>query len=155
MIKIVDESNGAIERYSSIEEYNLNGHNWCWCLVGNIVKEHKYGEEHEVIYGTKHFSYHSKVYLAPIQWGDGYENVVVIGFPRHGYKVIEIIIKSRYIENYRMQKVYKPAILKRMCSSKHWWWGDTENDRRDIIEYLETRAPEEAEKQKQILDKKD
>lgn len=152
MIKIVDDSKG-IERYSSFDEYRDKGHIWCWCLVGNIVQQHEYGEEHEIRYGTKQFSPNSKVYLAPVQWGDGYENVVVIGLPRHGLKVVEIVMKSKYIENYRMKKVYKPAILKRICSSSHWWWGDTEEDRRDIIEYLETRAPEEAERQKALLEK--
>lgn len=150
MIEIVDLSQ-RVEVYSSLEEYTARGHNWCWCLVGNIVKEHEYGEEHEIRYGTKQFSYRTKVYLAPIQWGDGYENVIVIGLPRHGYKIIEIVTKSKYIENFRMQKVYKPAILKRMCLSKYRWWGDTESDRRDIIEYLETRAPDEAERQKKLL----
>ena len=50
-----------------------------------------------------------------------------------------------------MKKVYSPAVLKRMCLSKYRWWGDTDKDREEIIEYLETRSPEEAQKQKQLL----
>ena len=38
-----------------------------------------------------------------------------------------------------------------MCFSKYRWWGDTDKDREEIIEYLETRSPEEAQKQKQLL----
>ena len=68
----------------SYEKYIEYGHHWCWCLVGNIVQEHEYGE--------------------------------------------------------------KP-ILKRICSSPYCWWGDSENDRKEIIQYLKTRAPEEAEKE--------
>ena len=36
-----------------------------WCLVGNIVEAHKYGEEIEVRFGTKQFRSGAKVYLAP------------------------------------------------------------------------------------------
>ena len=39
----------------------------------------EYGENHEVKLGTKHFSPGTKVYCAPGHWGDGGENIVVIG----------------------------------------------------------------------------
>lgn len=160
MIEIMEISHSAedyislnefYEKYKTIiaESYEVfieQGHSWCWCLVGNIVKEHEYGEEHEIKYGTKHFSRGTKVFLAPVQWGDGYEYIVVIGMPRYGNKYIEVITRSKYIENYRMKKVYKPAILKRMCISQYRWWGDTEKDRKEIMEYLETRAPKEAKR---------
>ena len=163
------EMSHRAEDYSSLEEYEekykttivesyedfiKQGHSWCWCLVGNIVQEHEYGEEHEIKQGTRHFSRGTKVFLAPVQWGDGYENVVVIGLPRHRNKYIEVITRYIYIENYRMKKIYKPEILKRMCSSQYRWWGDTEEDRREIIKYLETRSPEEAKKQKELLENK-
>ncbi len=143
-----DDDNLIIDSY---ESYVEQGHSWCWCLVGNIVESHEYGEEHEIKSGTKHFSRGTKVYLAPGQWGDGYENIVVIGLPRQGSKYIEVITHSKYVENYRMQKVYKPSILKRMCSSEYRWWDDSENCRKEIIEYLETRNPDEAERQKALL----
>ena len=131
----------------SYEQYIEHGHSWCWSLVGNIVKEHEYGEEQEIKYGTKHFSCGTKVFIAPAQWGDGFENIVVIGLPRYGHRYIEIITQSKYIENYRIQKVYKPAILKRMCSSPYCWWGDTEDDRQQIIEYLESVSPNKVKRQ--------
>ena len=55
---------------------------WRWCLVGNIVKDHAYGESKEILIGTKHFQPGAKVYMAPANWGDGYEKIVVIGCPR-------------------------------------------------------------------------
>ena len=122
----------------SYERYIEDGHSWCWSLAGNIVQEHEYGEEREIKYGTKHFSRGTKVFIAPAQWGDGYEKIVVIGLPRHGRRYIEVITQSKYITNYRIKKVYNPAILKRMCSSQYLWWGDTDNDRKRIIEYLES-----------------
>lgn len=158
MIEIMEISKRA-EDYHSVEEfyekyktaiaefyekYIEYGHSWCWCLVGNIVREHEFGEKREIKYGTKQFSFGTKVFLAPAQWGDGYENIVVIGLPRHGNKYIEIITRCEYIENYRMKKVYKPAILELMCSSRYCWWGDTDNDRERIIEYLKILSPEDA-----------
>ena len=136
----------------SYEDYLEKGHQWCWCLVGNVVKEHEFGEDKEIRYGTKQFRGGTKVYLAPVQWGDGYECVIVIGMARNTHKYIEVIMRSKYIENFRMQRVYKPAIVKRMLDSEHRWWCDSEDDRKDIIEYLKTRAPEEYEKEKAKLE---
>lgn len=121
----------------SYEKFIEHGHNWCWCLVGNIVQEHEYGEEHEIKLGTKQFSRGTKVFLAPAQWGDGYEKIVVIGLPRYGKKYIEVVTNSKYIENFRIKKVYNPTILKRMCSSNYRWWSDTENDKEKIIRLIE------------------
>ena len=111
---------------SSFEQFMEHGLSWLWSLVGNIVQEHEFGEEHEIKPGTKQFSSGTKVFLAPSQWGDGYERIVVIGLSRHGSKYIEVVTRSEYIENYRMQKVYKPDVLKIMCSSPYRWWGTTE-----------------------------
>ena len=33
---------------------------WQWCLVGNIVEEHEYGEDHVVKYGNKQFRPNAK-----------------------------------------------------------------------------------------------
>lgn len=123
----------------SYEEYVERGHSWCWCLVGNIVQEHVFGEDREIKYGTKHFSAGTKVFLAPVQWGDGYEKIVVIGLPRHGKHYVEIVTRSAYVENLRLKKVYKPAVLKLMCSSRYCWWGDTESDRESIQRMLTMR----------------
>ncbi len=145
--------NEMIKQYdiSVYDDFVAAGHEWCWCLVGNIVESHEYGEHHELKEGIKQFSKGTKVYLAPSQWGDGYENIVVIGCPRHRKTYIEIVMRSKYIENYRMQRVYKPVVLKIMINSKHRWWGYSNDDRIRIIEYLKRRNPEEAEKQMRLL----
>ncbi len=111
---------------------NKNEQQWCWCLVGNIVKAHKFGENHEIRYGTKHFSSGTKVYINLVFKGMGNESVLVIGKPRHSWKCIEIVISRKYIENFRLQKVFKPVVLQRMAESKYNWWGK-EDLNRDII----------------------
>lgn len=111
---------------------------WRWALVGNIVETHEYGENHEIRYGTKQFPPGAKVYIAPPNWGDGWENVIVIGVPRKSKKYIEIVMPCKYIENFRIQKVFKPAILRIMFRSKYWWWDDSDNDRDTILGFIDS-----------------
>ncbi len=126
----------------------LSDQDWRWCLVGNIVETHEYGEDHEMKTGSKHFAPGAKVFMAPVRWGDGYERISVIGKPRKKQNYVEVIMRSELIENLRMQRVYKPAVLRRMDRSECHWWGNTDQDRDEIIEYLESRNPEEAENMK-------
>ena len=134
-----------------METENRNSLQWRWCLVGNIVKSHKYGEEHEIRTGTKQFMPGAKIYLAPIQWGDGYEKVVVIGKPRHRHGLIEIVMHRKYITGYRLQKVFRPAVLDRMEKSEYSWWSDTDADRDKIIDILNWLNPTSAEKAKKDI----
>ena len=111
---------------------------WRWGLVGNVVESHLFGEEKETRYGTKSFSGGTKVYVAPAQWGDGFEKVCVIGKPRRTFKLIEIVIKSDNIENFRLKKVFTPAVLKRMSESTHTWWSNTDEDKKGIIALIDS-----------------
>ena len=113
-------------------------HVWRWCLVGNIVKGHPYGESKEVLFGTKQFPPGAKVFMAPPNWGDGYENVIVIGCPRHSKRYIEVVMRSNYIENFRIKKVYAPFVLRMMDKSKYCWWNNTEHDQQQIQELIES-----------------
>lgn len=115
---------------------------WRWCLVGNIVKEHPFGEEKERRQGTKHFAPGAKVYCAQSMWGDGYESIGVLGTPRHGKKYIEIIMERKRIENFRIQKTYNPQILDIMKQRHYSWWSNTDKDREDILRYLRWLNPE-------------
>lgn len=81
----------------------------------------------------------------------GHENILVIGIPRHSCKYIEIVIARKYIENFRLQKVFKPAVLKKMEQSQWDWWGNTDSARDRIIGFLEWLNPVEAEKAKEKL----
>lgn len=118
---------------------------WRWCLVGNIVNSHPYGESKEERNGTKQFAPGAKVYCAPSQWGDGYEQIVVIGHPRNGKQLIQIVMPSDRIENFRAQKVYKPTVLSLMKQARWKWWYNSDSDyetitslARQINEYNET-----------------
>ena len=66
---------------------------WRWALVGNIVDKHEYGENHEIRYGARKFRGGTRVVLAPPCWGDGYEQVNVIGLSRYSRKYKKSVIR--------------------------------------------------------------
>ena len=105
-----------------------------WCLIGNIIGEHFHGENKEIKFGTKHFSPKTKVYCFQVSWGDGYENIKVIGRHRKTDKKVKIIVNSRYITNWRLQKVFNPFILNLMFLDNGW--TDCEKDKSTILEML-------------------
>jgi hypothetical protein len=101
-----------------------------WCLVGNIVAEHQFGESREIRRGTKHFTPGTKVYCLPSQWGDGYEKVVVVGLSRGSRRLITVVMSSDLITNWRAKVVYKPAVMRRLRQGfngkRHQWKSQKE-----------------------------
>lgn len=142
------------------KEYNGLWPEWRYTLVGNIVKEHEYGENKEIVSGTKKYKGGTKVYLAPIQWGDGYEYVVTIGKIRYAFRYIETIVNCKYIENFRCKKVYDSKIIKKMNLSKYRWWGISDDVQEEIKKLADSLNEEEkAEKEisipEEIIDKQE
>ena len=105
-----------------------------WCLIGNIVDDHFTGTDKEINYGTKHFSPNTKVYCFPTLWGDGFENIKVIGRHRKTSRNVCMVMPSKLITNWRVQKVYRPYILNVM-QSQHGW-TNSEKDKETILEML-------------------
>ncbi len=120
------------------DEFSLNESDqpFIWCLVGNIIGEHQFGAAKEIKYGTKHFSTNTKVHCFPVLWGDGYENIKVIGRHRKSRKQICIIMPSKYICNWRIQKIYNPFIVDTMLSNNGW--SNSDEDKKLIMELLES-----------------
>lgn len=123
---------------------------WVWGLIGNILEEHEYGEAHEIRRGTKQFSGGTKVFLSCSHWGDGYENVNVIGKARKSRRYIQVVMRRKCITNFRMQKVYKPVVLEKMKSENGWggFWDNSDESRLEIIKYLDLLNPTEADKER-------
>lgn len=113
-------------------------YSWRWCLTGNIVEEREYGEKGETRKGTKLFSPGTRVYIAPAQWGDGFENVVVIGKPRGKRHLAEYVMPARHICNFRIKKVYDPRALSLMALSTRSWWEDSEDAHKRVEKLLES-----------------
>ena len=110
---------------------------WQWCLVGNIVESHEYGEEHIIKYENKQFRPNAKVFINLVYGGMGHENILVIGTPRHSSKYTEITIARKYVHNFRVQKVFKPAVLDKMKRSDWDWWGNSEETYDRLTKCLE------------------
>jgi hypothetical protein len=112
-----------------------------WCLVGNIVEEHAFGESKEIRRGTKHFTPGTKVYCLPPQWGDGYEKVVAVGICRRSRRWITVVMSRELITNWRPRQVYKPAVLRRLRDgfngAKAQW--KSEREVKDVAESLRRR----------------
>ena len=89
-----------------------------WCIVGNIVNARYAGEQKEMKHGTKHFRPGAKVYCIPEFGGTAHEQMRVIGLPRKSRKKINVIIRTKHIKNFRLQKVYSPALFDQISSQK-------------------------------------
>lgn len=112
--------------------------NWRFCAVGNIVKEHT-DEESNVFYGTKAFTGGTKVYLDDRSYLLERGLVSVIGLNRFKRYAVEIV-PVELIENVRMQRIYKPTVLKIMdyLEACGWPWRTrTADDKREVKAFVE------------------
>lgn len=93
-----------------------------WCLIGNITEGRPCGHGgSDWIEGTKHFKPGAKVYCTPPQWGDGYENIRVVGRHRNNNRYVTMIIKSCCVTNWRAKVVYSPAVIHRLNWAGLMW----------------------------------
>lgn len=130
---------------------------WIWCLVGNVIDTHPFGEDHTIVHGTRHFSPGTKVYCLPSQWGDGYEQIAVMGKHRGQRGLIKIVMKRELIHNFRCQKVFSPYVIKRMyepSKNEHKFrgWGQSDEEHETILSMAEwlNKSPE-MERRESIL----
>ncbi len=105
-----------------------------WCLIGNVIDKHSSKTDPEIKRGTKHFSPNTKVYCFPVQWGDGYTNIKVIGKHRKTSRTVCIVMPAKFIINWRLQKVYSPHIIRVMQSQNGWTSND--KDKNAILKML-------------------
>src|SRR4051794_35936584 len=68
-----------------------------WCLVGNIVEEHAFGEPKDIRPGSKHSTPGTKVSCLPSQWGDGDEKVAAAALARGWRRWIRVGLPRRRI----------------------------------------------------------
>ncbi|WP_201007948.1 hypothetical protein [Paenibacillus glycanilyticus] len=106
---------------------------YIWCLVGNIIENRFYGENKLIRKGTKKFTPSTKVYCFPALWGDGYEEIQVIGKLRGRKNLGIVITSSKYITNWRLQKIFNPYVIRTMTERNGW---DGAEESREIIEAM-------------------
>lgn len=110
-----------------------------WVLVGNIVNERPYGPGGtETKHGTKHFSPGAKVYCFPAQWGDGYDQIIVIGRHRRSRKFKTMIISSSWVENWRAKVVYNPEVIRRIEKATEESWKRNWESKEEVELYVKS-----------------
>ncbi len=82
------------------------------CIAGNIIGKHYYGTDKQIKSGTKHFGAGAKVYCIFMYGGMGHQEVRVMGKIRKSSRMIDVVMRTCYIKNFRMQKVYHPKVIK-------------------------------------------
>ncbi|MGI5292746.1 hypothetical protein ACQEVF_56875 [Nonomuraea polychroma] len=90
-----------------------------WCVVANVAEEIPFGEGGaEVRHGLKHFSAGAKVWVLPPQWGDGWEQAIVVGRHRGAQRLVRMVVPMRHLTNFRVREVYSPAVWREL--SQPW-----------------------------------
>ena len=95
---------------------DVNEIEWVYCIVGNIVEKREFGENKEIRDGTKHFRSGTKVYCLPHigYGGTGWEDIVVMGKHRKQFRFIQIVMRRKWITNFRLKKVWDKRVIKAM-----------------------------------------
>ncbi len=125
---------------------NIDEREFEWCIIGNIIDKHYWGEEKIIKRGTKHFRPGAKVYCIPEFAGMAHENIRVIGKPRKQNRLINIVIRTKLIKNFRVQKVFHPKIQFEI-GSHIFYWGNrrSKNELKELeklTKYLNTLTEE-------------
>ncbi len=109
-----------------------------WCVVANVRPTRFYGEDAEVRSGTKHFAPGAKVHCFPQLWGDGYEQIKVVGRHRGSHKFVTMIIHSEWLENWRVKMIYSPEVIRRFEGK--WDASDKSKERAEyIVDFMTKR----------------
>ncbi len=114
-------------------------HNWRYCVVGNIVQTRVDGNE-KIWHGTAAFRGGAKVYLSGKNYEFDHEDDVIgmLGLTR-GRRYQVVYASRKPVENLRVQRVWKPGILRFMDDREFWdcWWDDSEEDRMDAERFVD------------------
>lgn len=103
-----------------LNEAVFQDRNFTWCIIGNIVDYSYWGEQKILRRGTKQHRPGTKVYCLPEFNNSEFNYMRTIGKPRKSIRLIEVIIDTRKIKNFRVQKIYSPKLKKRI--SEHWFY---------------------------------
>lgn len=69
--------------------------------------------------GTKHFVAGAKLHCVNWMWGMGVETVVAVGRHRGGSQLVEVLLPTARLTNFRAKLVYRPSVLRKLASSSH------------------------------------
>jgi hypothetical protein len=85
-----------------------------WCIVANVRPE-PHGRATSP--GTRHFVAGAKIYCVNWMWGTGVDTVVGIGRHRGGSQLIELLMETHNLTNFRTKHVHRPGVLNKLRRS--------------------------------------
>ena len=100
--------------HTSVRQLEPNLPRWIWCLVANVREkpvDELFNHIDKARRGTKHFAPGTLVYVYPVQWGDGWERMVVVGKKRGTHRYIRKVMPGSMLEGFRLKKVYSPTVI--------------------------------------------
>jgi len=104
-----------------------------WCIAANVVYERPYGPDgSETRRGTKHFAPGARVYIVDFFWGTGGEDVTVVGHHRKSHRYITIVIRSKWLVNWRAEMVYSPHVIREVVAHGAYRPHPTWSERTEI-----------------------
>jgi hypothetical protein len=92
-----------------------------FCVTASVAQETAHGEGGlDVRRGVRHFAAGAKVWVLPVQWGDGGEAVIVVGYHRgsRGKRYARLVMPRRHLTGFRVQGIYSPALLRALTEPK-------------------------------------
>jgi len=81
------------------------------------------------------------VFCLPVQWGDGYEKIVVVGRHRGSKKFSKMIIRSDWVTNWRAKVVYSPEVIRLLTQDEFRNWASEEEVKQHIEFVKENHEP--------------
>lgn len=87
-----------------------------WAVVANVRSETRYGEGDALVRrGVKHFPPGTKVWVLPVQWGDGWDRALVVGRHRGApRRYAQMVVPLEHLEDFRVEAVYSPAVSREL-----------------------------------------
>lgn len=91
-----------------------------WLPIANVVVERRFGPGgNETRTGTRLLAPGGKVYVFGEHKSSGGEVVVVVGRHRKSKRYITCHVRARYLENWRVERVHSPYVLRQVHA---WGW---------------------------------
>lgn len=91
--------------------WDENGKLYRMCVLGKIIGAHYKGTDKQIRYGTPYFSAGTKVYCIFMYGGMGHQQVRVLGKLRKSSRIIDVVIATNLVKNYRLKKVFEPRVI--------------------------------------------
>lgn len=114
-----------------------------WCPVANMKAERPYGPGgKETKRGSRHFAPGAKVYCDYYQWGDGYDQIQVVGHHRGSHRYVTMVVSSSWLTNWRLELAYSPHVIRELWPE----WDGTARGKERALEIVNMMQERDAAK---------